>query len=108
MKLKALDQFHISSVSPNSIPAGGVFECSDALAEDLLKKHPGKFERAEPLAKNKAERAPQNKAGSGYHKMTMPQLEQLAKDRKVDLADATKKPDIIAALELHDESNAGS
>lgn len=66
MKLKALDQVHVSSVSANTIPAGTVFDCSDALADDLLKRLPTMFERAEPAPKNKAERPTQNKAsGSG-------------------------------------------
>lgn len=108
MQLKALDQFHISSISPDSLRPGQVFDCSDALAAELLKKHPGKFERAAPAPKNKAEPVPKNKAATGYASMTVSQLEALAKERGVELGDATKKTDIIAALELHDEQSGGS
>lgn len=39
-------------------------------------------------------------------KMTVPQLLELAAGRKVDLGDATKKADIVAAIELHDEAGS--
>lgn len=38
--------------------------------------------------------------------MTVSQLKELAAERKVDLGDATKKADIIAALELAAEASA--
>lgn len=70
MKLRALDQIHVSSVKPDSLRKGEEFEVSDAAGADLLKKHPAKFEqvagdaaqKAEPAPRNKAESAPANKA----------------------------------------------
>jgi hypothetical protein len=78
MQLRALDQFHISSVKPDTIRPGEVFECSDFAGGELLKLHPNKFERVdtelpadqlanqekvtEPMSAEKAEPAPQNKA----------------------------------------------
>lgn len=70
MKLKALDQIHVSSVKPDSLRPKEEFEVSDELGNELLKKHPGGFERletkAEPAPLNKAEpAAPANKAITG-------------------------------------------
>jgi hypothetical protein len=74
MQLRALDQFHISSVRPDTIRPGEVFECSDFAAGELMKRHPNKFERVEAelpaaelanqpkVASEKTEPAPQNKA----------------------------------------------
>jgi hypothetical protein len=41
-----------------------------------------------------------------YEAMTNNQLKALAAERSIDLGDATKKADIIAALELSDEEGA--
>lgn len=82
MKLKALDQIHISSVKADSLKPGDEFSVSAALGDELLKKHPGKFVNLDAEAKStegeqdtkendvteksenaaKAEAAPQNKA----------------------------------------------
>ena len=59
MKLKALDQMHISSVKSESLRPGEEFEVSDAVAAEILNAHPTKFLRTDG---KKAERAPQNKA----------------------------------------------
>jgi hypothetical protein len=56
MKLKVLEQIHVSAVSSETLRRGQEIEVSDASGEDLLKHHPDKFERA---TKKKA--APQNK-----------------------------------------------
>lgn len=71
MKLRALDQIHISSVKTDSLRPGEEFEVTDDLGSQLVKQHPSKFdvleaakaEKAEPSApKNKAEKkAPSNK-----------------------------------------------
>lgn len=42
--------------------------------------------------------------GVGYSAMTVVELKALATDRSLDLGDAKKKDDIIAALELADEA----
>lgn len=42
-------------------------------------------------------------AAAGYGDMKVADLRALAAERNVDLGDATKKADIIAAIELHDE-----
>lgn len=66
MKLKALDQLHISSVQPDSLRPGQEFEVSDAVGADLMKAHPTKVqqvgEKAEEAPQNKAEQDPENKA----------------------------------------------
>lgn len=63
MKLKALDQIHISSVQADSLRPGQEFEVSDDLGEKMLKSLPGRLEQvAESAAAAKAEQAPQNKA----------------------------------------------
>lgn len=56
MKLRMTEQLHISSVSRDTLAPGAEIEVSDALGEELLKKHPDKVERM------KAERKPRNKA----------------------------------------------
>lgn len=45
-------------------------------------------------------------SGEGYSAKTVAALRELASERNVDLGDATKKADIIAALELADEAAA--
>ncbi len=73
MKLKALDQMHVSSVQPDSLRPGQEINVSKALGDELLKKHPASFaavdgvdaveEKSEPSPDNKAEgAAPANKA----------------------------------------------
>jgi len=69
MKLKALDQIHVSAAKSDSLRPGDVFEVPEATGADLLRQHPTKFERlgepaekAEPAPKNKAEPAPANKS----------------------------------------------
>jgi len=79
MKLKALDQIHVSSVQADSLRKGQEFRVSDALGAELLKRHPTTFEqladdeadadayageKAAPEPLNKAEPAPPNKAAS--------------------------------------------
>lgn len=41
--------------------------------------------------------------GEGYDGMTVPKLKELAAERGVDLGDAKKRDDIVAALQLADE-----
>lgn len=76
MQLRAIEQIHISAVQADTIRPGQTFDISDSAGNDLLKKHPTKFERAdadgpvhaevaeksEPAPQNKAEPAPTNKA----------------------------------------------
>lgn len=78
MQLRALSQIHISSVRPDTIRPGEVFECSDFAGAELMKRHPGKCEQVadelpadqlanqekvtDPVSAEKAEPAPQNKA----------------------------------------------
>ncbi len=61
MKLKALDQIHISAVKADSLRPNEEFEVSDSLGAELLKKHPGALEDLGGIAE-KAEKAPKNKA----------------------------------------------
>lgn len=44
MKLKALDQIHISSVQADTIAPGTEFAVSAVLGRELLKKHPDRVE----------------------------------------------------------------
>ncbi len=76
MQLRALEQIHISAVQADTIRPGQIFDISDSAGNDLLKKHPAKFERvdsgqpalaeasekSQPSPQNKAEPAPANKA----------------------------------------------
>ncbi|MDF2994670.1 MAG: hypothetical protein K0R27_307 [Xanthobacteraceae bacterium] len=68
MRLKALDQMHVSAVKSDSLRPGEEFEVSDSIGADLLKRHPGKFvelgrrAKAEAKPRNKAEPAPSNKS----------------------------------------------
>ena len=72
MKLKVLDQIHVSSVQPDSLRAGQKIDVSDALGTELLTKHPSTFLSMDKPAvkraatpKNKAAAAPANKANEG-------------------------------------------
>jgi len=62
MKLKALDQVHVSSVKPDSLRPGEEFEVSDEVGKSLLKAHPQKFQQVGQQVSEKAEAAPKNKA----------------------------------------------
>lgn len=71
MKLKALDQINISSVSSDSLRPGQEFTVSKSEGEQLMKVHPQLFQKIsddEPAAKaeiepiGKALSAPANKA----------------------------------------------
>lgn len=44
--------------------------------------------------------------GEGYDGMTVAQLRELAAEREIDLGDAKKRDDIVAALQLADETAA--
>lgn len=46
--------------------------------------------------------------GDGYDGMTVAQLRELAAEREIDLGDAKKRDDIVAALQLADEMAATS
>lgn len=119
MQLKALDQFHISSVSADTLKPGQVFAVSDWLGGELMKKHPGKFanvaEKSEPAPDNKSEPLPKNKSEPGgktndpfppdYSAMKSTALKALANERGVDISDAKNAEDVIAALQLSDEAS---
>ena len=45
-------------------------------------------------------------ATEDLHKKTVAELKEIAESRKIDLGDATKKDDIIAAIELAGEAKA--
>jgi hypothetical protein len=74
MKLKAIDQVHVSAVQSDSIRPGQEFVVSDSLGKDLLKALPGMLVKTgndqpaqEPMSgpapiAARAERAPRNKA----------------------------------------------
>ena len=69
MRLKALDQIHLSSVRPDSLRVGEEFDVSDALGGELMEKHPTRFERvhisgekAAPSPLNKVDAPPANKS----------------------------------------------
>lgn len=70
MKLKVLEQIHISSVSSETLRRGQEIEVSDATGEELLAKHADKFEllmaqrsaKAAVAAVNKQAPAPKNKS----------------------------------------------
>lgn len=65
MKLRALDQVHVSSVQADSLRPGQEFEVSDTLGAQLLKSLPGRIERvteADDPPSEKAEQDHPNKA----------------------------------------------
>lgn len=62
MRLKALDQMHVSAVKTDSLRPGDEFEISDSAGADLLKAHPTKFRRLDVPAAAKSEAPPKNKA----------------------------------------------
>lgn len=47
MKLRALDQVHVSSVQADSLRPGQEFEVSDVLGEQMMKSLPGRVERVD-------------------------------------------------------------
>lgn len=47
---------------------------------------------------------PDEPEASGYEAKTVPELRALAEERGIDLGDATRKADIIAAIQLADEA----
>ncbi|MGD9946428.1 MAG: hypothetical protein AB7O91_04060 [Sphingomonas sp.] len=59
MKIRVLDQIHISSVSADTLTRGDTFEVDDAEGSKMLKLHP---QTLEPIAGAKKKRAPANKA----------------------------------------------
>lgn len=61
MKLKALDQIHISSVKPDSLRPGEEFEVGEDAGKALLKQHPSMFRRLDAAPANKAKPPPKNK-----------------------------------------------
>lgn len=67
MRLRAIDQIHISSVRAETLRPGDSFELNESAARVLLKAHPGVIEiddgsvKAERRPLNKALRAPANK-----------------------------------------------
>jgi len=63
MKLRALDQVHVSSVQADSLRPGQEFEVSDTLGQQMLKSLPGRVERVEMPAEKAAQEHP-NKAVS--------------------------------------------
>ena len=118
MQLQALEQFHISSVSSDTIKPGQEFVVSESLGNELIKKHPGMFikvsEKSKPLPNNKSEAPPKNKLEPpaknndewppDYAAMKPAALKKLAADRGVEIGDAKNAGDLIAALQLNDEA----
>ncbi|SCY95902.1 hypothetical protein SAMN05660666_03886 [Novosphingobium aromaticivorans] len=73
MKLKVLEQIHVSAVSSDTLRRGQEIEVSNAAGEDLLKFHPDKFEQVAgkcggakkaAVPENKQAPKPDNKFGA--------------------------------------------
>lgn len=66
MKMKALDQIHISAVKADSLRPGEEFEVSDSLGQQLLREHPGRVTalgaKSAPSRRDKADPSPLNKS----------------------------------------------
>lgn len=66
MKLKVLDQIHISAVKADSLRPGEEFEVSYGYGKELLHRHPGRLAAVGSKAKrphaNKAATSPANKS----------------------------------------------
>lgn len=64
MRLRVLDQIHISAVQADTLRPGQVVEIDEDAGRALIARHPGFFAEAKaaPAAQNKAAPAAQNKA----------------------------------------------
>lgn len=65
MKLRVLEQIHVSAVSSETLRRGQVVDVSNAAGEELLSRHPDKFEHASKAARrtsNKQAPKPENKS----------------------------------------------
>lgn len=62
MRLKTLDQLHVSSVRADSLRPNEEFDVSDSTGEELLKRHPNTLRRVDSGSSEKAEQAPANKS----------------------------------------------
>ena len=61
MKLKALEQIHVSAVQADTLRPGEEFEVHDDLGNELLMRHPARFQK---IAETKAKKTPPNKAAA--------------------------------------------
>lgn len=62
MKLRAIDQVHVSAVKADTIRPGEVFDVSDSQGEALLKARPGAFEHVDEAPAPPAPPAPKRQA----------------------------------------------
>lgn len=109
MRLKVLQQMHVSAVKADTLRPHEEFEINDAAGDELLKHHPQIVMRvegakAESAPLNKMEPPPLNKAD--YPSLKVNELKALAAERGVDLTDCNSKADIVAAFQLADEAAA--
>ena len=72
-------------------PTEGALSVHDAEAKRLIEN-----ELAELVEEDESDDDEGN-----LERLTVEKLKQIAEDEKIDLGDATKKADIIAAIELH-------
>ena len=72
MKLKVLDQIHVSAVQADTLQPGQEITVSETVGEALLKQHPTTFEQLDEEAEDDAEgdakaaEEPQNKAAPAH------------------------------------------
>lgn len=88
---------------------GEALECASVDAREILESSPDLYSAtpADPLDHDFDGKKGGSKAeGGDFAGMTVPELKAFAAERNVDLGDATKKADIIAALELAAEEAA--
>lgn len=78
------------------VEAGKTVDVEISDAEAASAKATGWFSRPEVVADDEGEK--------GLEDLTVNELKALAEDEKIDLGDATKKADIIAAIELAREA----
>lgn len=85
---------------PVVFDGNGVAEVPDAAGAQLLTLGGYRTDNASaPAAANAREQKPEPDAGPGLESMNTAQLKKFAKDSGIDIGDATKKADLIAAIE---------
>lgn len=97
------------------IATGAALGCQSVDAREILEASPDVYSATPPKAPDPLDHDKDGKKGGSvagseepdpYHGLTVLKLRELAEERKVDLGDAKKRDDIIAALDLAAEEAA--
>jgi hypothetical protein len=90
MKLRALDQVHISSVQADSLRPGQEFEVSDDLGTKMLKSLPGQLERADEPFAGKGDHDDNGKVGGAKEPAPAEKAESSPENKAISAAPANK------------------